>query len=210
MTTITSFFVLAGEAGAKCEYRGANFYVKKITTGLAYFAECQRHSAKAGKHSAKKSPSVALGEAHTVFLLPAKPALPSVFSRALGKPLPCAMPHSAKKLKRDGRTAELANGTANWRTGRPNGTGRKLCRVPDARHSAKIQTSSSAKLAALGEVWIFAECQASGTRRSLGLCRVSGVWHSAKFETSPSAKVITLGKYVFQEIEKWLLCRVSG
>ena len=77
-----------------------------------------------------------------------------------------------KKLKRDGRTAELANGTANWRTGRPNGTGRKLCRVPYARHSAKIQTSPSANLAALGEVWVFAECQASGTRRSLGLCRV--------------------------------------
>ena len=102
------------------------------------------------------------------------------------------------------------DGQVNWRTGRPNGTGRKLCRVPYARHSAKIQTSPSANLAALGEVWVFAECQASGTRRSLGLCRVPVVWHSAKFQTSPSAKVITLGKYVFQEIEKWLLCRVSG
>jgi len=174
------------------------------TTGLAYFAECQRHSAKAGKHSVKKSPSVALGEAHTAFLLPAKPALPSAFSRALGKPLPCAKPHCTrqKKLKRDGRTGELANGTANWRTGRPNGTGRKLCRVPYARHSAKIQTSPSANLAALGEVWVFAECQESGTRRSLGLCRVPVFWHSAKFGSLPSAKVITLGKYVFQEIEK--------
>ena len=98
----------------------------------------------------------------------------------------------------------------NWRTGRPNKTGRKLCRVPDARHSAKIQTSPSAKLAALGEVWIFAECQASGTLRSLGLCRVSGVWHSAKFETSPSAKVITLGKYVFQEIENGCFAECQG
>jgi len=120
------------------------------TTGLAYFAECHRHSAKAEKHSATSLPSVALGEAHTAFFLPAKPALPSAFSRALGKPLPCAKPHSAKKLKRDGRTGELANGTANWRTGRPNGTGRKLCRVPDARHSAKIQTSPSAIIITLG------------------------------------------------------------
>ena len=94
-----------------------------ITTGLAYFAECQRHSAKAGKHSVKKSPSVALGEAHTAFLLPAKTAMPSAFSRALGKFLPCATPHSAKKNE----------------TGRPNGTngtgrGGELCRVPDSWH----------------------------------------------------------------------------
>jgi len=99
----------------------------------------------------------------------------------------CQAALGKKKLKRDGRTGELANGTANWRTGRPNGTGRKLCRVPYARHSAKIQTSPSANVAALGEVWVFAECQASGTRRSLDLCRVPVVWHSAKFQTSPSA-----------------------
>ena len=55
------------------------------------------HSAKAEKHSATSLPSVALGEAHTAFLLPAKPALPSAFSQTLGKPLPCAKPHSAKK-----------------------------------------------------------------------------------------------------------------
>ena len=112
-----------------------------FTTGLAYFAECQRHSAKAGKHSVKKSPSVALGEAHTAFLLPAKPTMPSAFSRALGKRLPCATPHSAKKNE----------------TGRPNrtnGTGRggELCRVPDLWHSAKIQSSPSARSAALGEL----------------------------------------------------------
>ena len=159
------------------------------TTGLRYFAECHRHSAKAEKHSANCWPSVALGEAHTAFLQPAKPALPSAFSRALGKPLPCAKPHSAKKLKRDGRTGELANGTAE-------------------RDGSK--TLPSARCSALGKDSNFAECQAGRTRRSLGLCRVSGVWHSAKFQTSPSAKVITLGKYVFQEIEKWLLCRVSG
>ena len=52
---------------------------------------------QAEKHSATSLPSVALGEAHTAFLLSAKPALPSAFSRALDKPLPCAKPHSAKK-----------------------------------------------------------------------------------------------------------------
>jgi len=143
------------------------------TTGLAYFAECQRHSAKAGKHSVKKSPSVALGEAHTAFLLPAKPALPSAFSRALGKPLPCAMPHSAKKLKRDGRTGELANGTAE-------------------RDGSK--TLPSAICSALGKDSNFAECQPGRTRRSLGFCRVSGVWHSAKFGSLPSASLLALGE----------------
>ena len=85
-----------------------------------------------------------------------------------------------KKLKRDGRTGERDE----WdgRTGR----GRKLCRVLDAWHSAKIQTSPSAKLAALGEVSSFAECCHTGTRRSLALCRVPCVCHSAKFQTSPS------------------------
>ena len=56
--------------GSTIDPRGES-HCDSITTGLAYFAECQRHSAKAGKHSAKKSPSVALGEAHTAFLLPA-------------------------------------------------------------------------------------------------------------------------------------------
>ena len=148
--------------GSTIDPRGES-HCDSITTGLAYFAECQRHSAKAGKHSAKKSPSVALGEAHTAFLLPAKPAMPSAFSRALGKRLPCATPHSAKKMKRDGRTG---------RTGR-DGTGRG--------------TLPSAGLVALGKDPKFAECQTCGTRRSLDLCRVPCVWHSAKFQTSPSA-----------------------
>ena len=81
------------------KYRVLKIYVFGTnTTGLAYFAECHRHSAKAEKHTATSLPSVALGEAHTAFLLPAKPALSSAFSRALGKPLPCAKPHSAKKF----------------------------------------------------------------------------------------------------------------
>ena len=99
-----------------------------------------------------------------------------------------------KKLKRDGRTGELANGTANWRTGRPNGTGRKLCRVPYARHSAKTQTSPSAIRLTLGKNPNFAECQPGRTRRSLGFCRVSGVWHSAKFGSLPSASRLALGE----------------
>ena len=94
-----------------------------------------RHSAKAEKHSATSLPSVALGEAHTAFLLPAKPALPSAFSRALGKPLPCAKPHSAKKIE-TGRTIRQTgerNGRTG-RTGRPNGTGSKT--LPSARRVA--------------------------------------------------------------------------
>ena len=146
------------------------------TTGLAYFAECQRHSAKAGKHSVKKSPSVALGEAHTAFLLPAKPTMPSAFSRALGKRLPCATPHSAKKNE----------------TGRPNGTngtgrGGELCRVPDSWHSAKIQSSPSARRVALGEVWIFAELCHAYTRQ---ICFPV----NRKMVALPSVRLKTLGK----------------
>jgi len=151
------------------------------TTGLAYFAECHRHSAKAEKHSATSLPSVALGEVHMTFLLPAKPALPSAFSRALGKPLPCAKPHSAKKVE-TGRTdswtgerdGELANGTAAERDG--------------------SKTLPSAICSALGKDSNFAECQPGRTRRSLGFCRVSGVWHSAKFGSLPSASLLALGE----------------
>ena len=116
---------------------------------------------------------VALSEAHTAYHLPAKPALPSAICRALGKPLPCATPHSAKKLKRDGRTGELANGTAE-------------------RDGSK--TLPSAICSALGKDSNFAECQPGRTRRSLGFCRVSGVWHSAKFGSLPSASHLALGE----------------
>jgi len=132
------------------------------TTGLGYFAECHRHSAKSGKHSATTLPSVAHGEVHMAFHLLAKPALPSALSQALGKLLPCAKSHSAKKVE-----TGWANGTAE----RDGGQG--LCRVPDAWHSAKIQSLPSAKGWALSEVLDFAECCHVGTRRSLELCRVS-------------------------------------
>ena len=136
--------------------------------------ECHRHSAKAEKHSATSLPSVALGEAHTAFLLPAKPALPSAFSRALGKLLPCAKPHSAKKVE-TGRTNRRTG-----RTGRPNGTGSK--------------TLPSARRVALGKDSNFAECQAGSTRRSFELCRVLPGRHSAKFDYVPSATRPALGK----------------
>ena len=42
----------------------------------------------------------------------------------------------------------------------------KLRRVPRVWHSAKFQSSPSAADLALGELWIFAECHESGTRRS--------------------------------------------
>ena len=55
------------------------------TTGLLEFAECPKHSAKDIKHSANGSPSVTLGEQHSPKKMTAKPTLPSVFYRALGK-----------------------------------------------------------------------------------------------------------------------------
>ena len=148
------------------------------TTGLGYFAECCRHSAKAGKYSATSLPSVALGEAHTAFHLPAKPALPSAASRALGKLLPCDKTHSAKKVetgRANGRMArtERGNGTVggNFAECQTRGTRQrfKLCRVPSWQHSAKFRALPSAATLALGEVWLFAECHASGTRQSFKL-----------------------------------------
>ena len=135
------------------------------------------HSAKAEKHSATSLPSVALGEVHTAFLLPAKPALPSVFSRALGKPLPCAKPHSAKKVEtgRTNRQTGERDGVENFAECQTRGTRQrfKLRRVPSCQHSAKFRALPSAARSALGEVWIFAECHASGTQQSFRLRRVS-------------------------------------
>jgi hypothetical protein len=54
--------------------------VLPFTTGIAFFAECLRHSAKAILHSAKALPSVTLGKEHS-----AKGSLPSAFFRTLGK-----------------------------------------------------------------------------------------------------------------------------
>ena len=96
----------------------------------------------------------------------------------------CQAALGKKKLKRDGRTGELANGTGR----------RKLCRVPEAWHSAKIQTSPSANLEALGEVWLFAECHTSGTRQRFKFRRVPIWQHSVKFGSLPSATRLALGK----------------
>ena len=60
-------------------------FVHIYTTGLALFAECRIHSAKALLHSAKGLPSAALGKPHSVKKVTAKAPLPSVFFRALGK-----------------------------------------------------------------------------------------------------------------------------
>ena len=54
-------------------------------TGLPEFAECPKHSAKDIKHSVNDSPSVTLGKQHSPKKVTAKPTLPSVFYRALGK-----------------------------------------------------------------------------------------------------------------------------
>jgi hypothetical protein len=56
-----------------------------ITTGIAFFVECLRHSAKAILHSAKPLPSVTLGKEHSANILSAKGSLPSTFFLTLGK-----------------------------------------------------------------------------------------------------------------------------
>jgi hypothetical protein len=64
------------------------FTIKKnicITTGIAFFAECLRHSAKAILHSAKALPSVTLGKEYSAKISSAKGSLPSAFFRTLGK-----------------------------------------------------------------------------------------------------------------------------
>jgi hypothetical protein len=49
-----------------------------ITTGIAFFAECLRHSAK-------PLPIVTLGKEHLANISSAKGSLPSTFFRTLGK-----------------------------------------------------------------------------------------------------------------------------
>ena len=90
-----------------------------------------------------------------------------------------AVCHAAlgKKMKRDGRTANGTDGTGwerNFAECWTRGTRQrsKVPRVPDLQHSANFETSPSARRVALGEVWIFTKCHASGTRRSFKLRRV--------------------------------------
>ena len=75
------------EMGVLLGYNPADYRIEAgtFTTGLAFFAECRIHSAKALLHSAKGLPSVALGKPHSVKKVTAKAPLPSVFFRALGK-----------------------------------------------------------------------------------------------------------------------------
>jgi len=97
----------------------------------------------------------------------------------------------------DGRTVELANGTANWRTGLVEnfaechmlGTRQrfKLRRVPSWQHSTKFEYVPTATRPALGKVSDFAECQSNCTRRIL-------FPENKKMVALPSVKVITLGK----------------
>jgi len=58
--------------------------------------------------------------------------------------------------------------------------GNMLCRVPRARHSAKVATLPSVLSATLGKVATFAECLDHGTRQTCDVCRVQWPLHSAK------------------------------
>jgi hypothetical protein len=71
-----------------------------ITTGIAFFDECLRHSAKAFLHSAKALPSVTLGKEHSAKISSAKGSLPSAFFGHSAKTLPSVKKQSAKKNTR--------------------------------------------------------------------------------------------------------------
>jgi hypothetical protein len=64
-----------GEGGAGIERCAA----AASTTGIAFFAECLRHSANAILHSAKPLPSVTLGKEHSANISSAKGSLSSTF-----------------------------------------------------------------------------------------------------------------------------------
>ena len=141
------------------------------TTGLSYFTECHKHSAKARKYSATTLPSVAHGEEHTAFKLTAKQALPSAISRTLGKVLPCARSHSATKSERDGRPGNV--------TGERVGMGQSYNKRG-------------------GQNWWewgdFAERHKESTRQRFKFCQVLASGHSANFHSLPSAFRMALGK----------------
>jgi len=72
--------------------------VMQCITGLPEFAECPKHSAKDIKHSANGSPSVTLGEQHSSKTVTAKPTLPNVFYRTLGKAFEVETEKTLKKI----------------------------------------------------------------------------------------------------------------
>jgi hypothetical protein len=64
------------------------------TTGIAFFAECLRHSANAILHSAKSLPSVTLGKKYSANILSANGSLSSTFFVRSAKTLPSVEKHS--------------------------------------------------------------------------------------------------------------------
>jgi hypothetical protein len=72
----------------------------KVTTGLVFFAECLRHSAKTILHSVKSLSSVTLGKEYSANILSAKDSLPSTFFGHSVKSLPSVEKHSTNKNTR--------------------------------------------------------------------------------------------------------------
>ena len=137
-----------------------NFLIARVhrLPDFSTLPECHKHLAKPRKHSATTLPSLAHGEAHTAFHLTAKQALPSAISLALGKVLPCARSHSAKKCERDGGPGNV--------TGERHGTGLSYSKW-DGRNG--VGTG------------VFAECPQESTQQRFKFCRVLNAGHSAKF-----------------------------
>ena len=180
--------------------------LQTLTTGFRFFAECLRHSAKAKLHSAKPLPSTALDKEHTAKNWSAKPSLPSVFYRALGKGF-AECPGDTRQRK--ATVTAPAPLTVALPSANPAGTRQRFfyfylknffAECQPYRHSAKIffiffkkNSLPSAPWQALGKVWIFflKNSLPSALLPALGkvwfffkkiLCRVPSGWLSAKFE----------------------------
>ena len=141
-----------------------------ITTGFRFFAECLRHSAKAKLHLAKPLPSAALSKEHTAKNWSAKPSLPSVFYRALGKE------------KRPSRRRPRWQSFCQVPTLQALGKDYKIS-LPSANPSGTRQ-----RFFIFFKKKLFAECPLSGPRQRCFiyflkiLCRVPPGRRSAKFE----------------------------
>jgi len=151
-------------------------FLRDITTGFRFFAECLRYSAKAKLYSAKPLPSAALDKEHTVKNWSAKPFLPSVFYRALGKekrlswcrPRWCSL-YRVPTLQALGKDFLFLFFKISLLSALYSALGKDvlfffpkiLSRVPPGRRSAKFEfffkknSLLSALWPALGKVWIF-------------------------------------------------------
>ena len=179
-------------ANVHCRFPACNH-----TTGLVLFAECPKHSAKPILHSTKDLPSMALCKLYTAIAVTAKKALPSAFSRTLGKTF--AMSQKALGKNKVREPAKLpVMGTLLCARRKDTRLSSVLCGVSFSWHTTKMGTLSCACFLAHGKVHYFAECLCFCASQSLYLYQVLLPWHLA------------LGTWQrpFLRTWEWLLCRV--